>query len=97
MGDHDNVLVLGAHTDSIRFGPGINDDGSGVAALLEVALYLPNYNHTNAVRFGFWTAEEEGLLGSKHYVEHLSSNELMKVRAYLNFDMIGSGNGVIGV
>ena len=71
-GRADNVVMLGAHLDSVAAGPGINDNGSGVAALLEIANKLgssPKVN--NAVRFGFWGAEERGLLGSEYYVKNL--------------------------
>lgn len=93
-GDHGNVLALGAHTDSVEAGPGINDDGSGTIGILNVAIGLTNFTINNAVRFCFWSAEEYGLLGSTYYVSQLnkSSEELAKVRAYLNFDMIASPN-----
>ena len=93
-GDHNNVLALGAHTDSVEAGPGINDDGSGTIGILNVAIGLTNFTVTNAVRFCFWSAEEFGLLGSTYYVGQLnqSATELAKVRAYLNFDMIASPN-----
>ncbi|WP_228649685.1 M28 family peptidase, partial [Microtetraspora sp. AC03309] len=61
-GSTSDVVMVGAHLDSVPEGPGINDNGSGVAAVLETALQLgdsPQVN--NAVRFGFWGAEEEGL------------------------------------
>lgn len=93
-GDHNNVLALGAHTDSVEAGPGINDDGSGTIGILNVAIGLTNFTVTNAVRFCFWSAEEFGLLGSTYYVSQLNetAEELAKVRAYLNFDMIASPN-----
>jgi Zn-dependent M28 family amino/carboxypeptidase len=56
-GDHDNVIALGAHTDSVEKGPGINDNGSGTIGILNVAIALSNFTVTNAVRFGFWSAE----------------------------------------
>ena len=89
-GDHDNVLVVGAHSDSVKAGPGINDDGSGSIGILEVALNLPKYKINNAVRFGFWGAEEFGKLGSYYYVRQINQteSELAKMRAYLNFDMV---------
>lgn len=91
-GSLNTTLVLGAHTDSVAAGPGINDDGSGTIGILEVAKQLANYKVNNAVRFGFWSGEEEGLLGSTYYVENLSPANLSNVRAYLNFDMIASPN-----
>lgn len=96
-GNLNSTLMLGAHTDSVAAGPGINDDGSGTIAILEVAKALAKYKVNNAVRFGFWSGEEEGLLGSTYYVEHLSPAELANVRAYLNFDMIASPNYILGI
>jgi Zn-dependent M28 family amino/carboxypeptidase len=74
-------------------GPGINDNGSGVAAVLETALQLGNSPQvTNAVRFGFWGAEELGLLGSNNYVQSLNEDALKDIALYLNFDMLASPN-----
>jgi Zn-dependent M28 family amino/carboxypeptidase len=88
-----NVVMLGAHLDSVAEGPGINDNGSGVAAVLETALQLGNSPQVaNAVRFGFFGAEEEGLLGSTDYVQSLNQEELKDISLYLNFDMLGSPN-----
>jgi Zn-dependent M28 family amino/carboxypeptidase len=73
--------------------PGINDNGTGSAALLETALQLggsPKVN--NAVRFGWWSAEELGLVGSEHYVQSLDFEQQLNIALYLNFDMIGSPN-----
>lgn len=92
-GDASNVVMVGAHLDSVPEGPGINDNGSGVAAVLETALQLgssPEIN--NAVRFGFWGAEELGLLGSNNYVQSLDVDSLKNIALYLNFDMLGSPN-----
>ncbi|ABK70886.1 M28 family peptidase [Mycolicibacterium smegmatis] len=92
-GSTDNVVVVGAHLDSIAGGPGINDNGSGVSAILETALQLggsPAIN--NAVRFAFWGAEETGLEGSSQYIRKLSPEQLDELALYLNFDMLGSTN-----
>lgn len=100
-GRDDNVVMLGAHLDSIGDGPGINDNGSGTAGILETAVQLGTVNKlNNKVRFAFWGAEELGLLGSDHYVADLQENdpgELDDIATYLNFDMIGSPNYIIGV
>jgi Zn-dependent M28 family amino/carboxypeptidase len=102
-GDHNNVLMIGGHTDSVFAGPGINDDGSGTIGSLVVGLALAKYKLTNAVRLGFWGAEEFGKLGSFHYLKTLNgtlsgnSSEVTKLRAYLNFDMIASPNYVLGI
>ncbi len=88
-----NVVMVGAHLDSVPGGPGIDDNGSGVAAVLETALQLGNSPQvTNAVRFGFWGAEELGLLGSNNYVQSLNIDALKDIALYLNFDMLGSPN-----
>lgn len=96
-GDQNNVLILGAHADSVEDGPGIQDNGSGVSCLLEVALQLAKYNVTNAVRFAWWSAEEFGLAGSQYYINQSSASDLDKIRLYLNFDMIASPNFKLGV
>ena len=85
--------MAGAHLDSVAEGPGINDNGSGVAAVLETALQLGSSPQMqNAVRFGFWGAEELGLLGSNNYVESLDVDALKDIALYLNFDMLASPN-----
>ncbi len=92
-GSTTDVVMAGAHLDSVAEGPGINDNGSGVAAVLETALQLgssPEVN--NAVRFGFWGAEERGLVGSDKYLESLDLDGLKDIALYLNFDMVGSPN-----
>lgn len=93
QGDPDNVIVLGAHLDSVQAGAGINDDGSGTTALLEIIGSFKKYTGLkNKVRFIWWGAEESGLIGSLHYTQTLSEEERDKIRFYLNFDMIGSIN-----
>jgi Zn-dependent M28 family amino/carboxypeptidase len=92
-GRHDNIVMAGAHVDSVTAGPGINDDGSGTATLLETAIQLggaPRVN--NAVRFAFWSAEEFGLIGSNFYVNSLDFEDQLDIALYLNFDMIASPN-----
>jgi len=88
-----DVVMAGAHLDSVPEGPGINDNGSGVAAVLETARRLGGSPDVrNAVRFGFWGAEELGVLGSTNYVESLDPAQLEDIALYLNFDMLGSPN-----
>lgn len=92
-GRKDNVVVAGAHLDSVEEGPGINDNGSGSAGLLETALQLGGSPKVkNAVRFAWWSAEELGLLGAEDYVADLSFENRLDIAMYLNFDMIGSPN-----
>ena len=88
-----DVVMVGAHLDSVRKGPGINDNGSGVAAVLQTALQLGSAPPVhNAVRFAFWSGEEIGDAGSKHYVQSLDLDGLKDIALYLNFDMIASPN-----
>ncbi|HEX7305793.1 M28 family metallopeptidase [Lentzea sp.] len=93
-GDANNVVMLGGHLDSVTAGPGINDNGSGSASILEVALQMKatGFQPTKHVRFGWWGAEERGLVGSTFYVNSLSTTDKSKIKAYLNFDMTGSPN-----
>ncbi len=92
-GDPGRVVTAGAHLDSVPEGPGINDDGSGTAALLEIATKMGASPPVGqAVRFGWWGAEEEGLIGSTKYVEGLSEPDRRAIALYLNFDMVGSPN-----
>ena len=98
-GDPDNTVMLGAHLDSVPAGPGVNDNGSGSSALLEIAEGMAklakNKNKgslTNRVAFAFWGAEESGLIGSTYFVEQLSEAEKADILANLNFDMLASPN-----
>ena len=92
-----NVVMAGAHLDSVTAGPGINDDGSGSAALLETALQMSKVKPENTVRFAWWGAEEEGLIGSTAYVEGLSQAERDRIALYMNYDMVGSPNYIFMV
>jgi Zn-dependent M28 family amino/carboxypeptidase len=96
-GDDSNVVMAGAHLDSVQDGAGINDNGTGSAALLETAIQMQRVEPTNTVRFAWWGAEEEGLLGSEHYVANLTEEEAGNIALYLNFDMIGSPNYFYGI
>ena len=92
-GSTGEVVMLGAHLDSVLAGPGINDNGSGVATLLVLAerlAALPAPQRT--IRVAFWGAEEGGPFGSQAYVDALPPEERDRIGAYLNFDMLGSLN-----
>jgi len=95
-GRGDRVVVVGAHLDSVPEGPGINDNGSGSAAILETALQMAELGITprNKVRFAWWGAEESGLLGSEYYVSQLTARDVKNIALNLNFDMVGSPNFV---
>ncbi|MBT2390869.1 M28 family peptidase [Streptomyces sp. ISL-1] len=93
-GDANSVVMAGAHLDSVSSGAGINDNGSGSAGTLETALAVSRaqLKPVKHLRFGWWGAEELGLVGSKYYVNNLPAAERSKIAGYLNFDMIGSPN-----
>jgi Zn-dependent M28 family amino/carboxypeptidase len=88
------VLVVGAHLDSVLAGPGINDNATGVAALLEIARVVRDRFPELAVRFAFWGAEEAGLFGSRAYVSTARQSQIV---GYLNFDILGSRSGEYAV
>ncbi|MDW4500495.1 M28 family peptidase [Sulfitobacter sp. D35] len=103
-GDPDNVVMVGAHLDSVQAGPGIQDNGSGTAAILETAIQMAKADVRNKVRFAWWGAEESGLIGSTFYVNDLinkffdeGDETILKIALYLNFDMIGSPNYVFKI
>jgi len=90
------LVMVGAHLDSVPEGPGINDNGSGSAAVLEAALQVAKQLSAagSRVRFAFWGAEENGLVGSRHHVAALSDAERGQIALYINLDMVGSTNYV---
>ena len=96
VGETDQLLVVGAHLDSVTAGPGINDNGSGSALVLEMAIQAAAMERTwnNTLRFAWWGAEESGLVGSYFYVGELSDSAWERHLANLNFDMVASPNGL---
>lgn len=96
-GNPDEVVMTGAHLDSEPDTAGINDNGSGSAGILEVALQMRNVKTKNKLRFAWWGAEESNLVGSTFYVNNLTAEEQARIALYLNFDMIGSPNYTFGV
>ncbi|PLR77943.1 aminopeptidase [Bacillus sp. V3-13] len=84
------IIVLGAHHDSVAGAPGANDDASGTAMTLELARVLKFIPTDTEIRFITFGAEEEGLLGSRHYVNNLPDGELNRIIAIFNLDMVGS-------
>lgn len=98
-GDPEHTIIVGAHLDGVASGPGINDNGSGVAAVLETAVQLGRLGvqPTNRVRLAFWSGEEDGLHGSTHYVAELDEPGRRAIELYLNLDMVGSPNAVASV
>ena len=101
-GRDDAVIAVGAHLDSVIAGPGINDDGTGTVAVLSMAKAIVQHEirPANRLRFFWWGAEEEGLIGSRSYIRDLEADDpeaLAELRAYINLDMLGSPNFVVGV
>ncbi|MEI5584882.1 MULTISPECIES: M28 family peptidase [unclassified Agromyces] len=93
----DNVVMAGAHLDSVQAGAGINDNGSGSASLLELAQQISKLEPENTIRLAWWGAEESGLIGSEEYVAELSQEERDRIALYLNFDMVASPNYIFMV
>ena len=93
-GDPKHAVVVGAHLDSVEEGPGINDDGSGTSAQLEIAKQIArkDLEPRQQIRFAWWGGEEDGLIGSTYYAEHLNPREVAKIMVMLDFDMIASAN-----
>jgi Zn-dependent M28 family amino/carboxypeptidase len=92
-----SVIMLGAHLDSVS-NAGINDNGSGVASLLEIALQMKAMKPLNKIRFAFWGAEESGTKGSEYYVlNQIQKGRLNDIEIYLNFDMVGSPNHILDI
>jgi Zn-dependent M28 family amino/carboxypeptidase len=89
-----SLIIVGAHLDSVPEGPGINDNGSGSAAVLEAALRLAQgpTEARGGVRFAFWGAEERGLIGSRHHLGSLPEEARRHIALYINLDMVGSPN-----
>jgi len=93
-GRDDRVVVVGAHLDTEPVGPGSNDNGSGVATILEIAQQMATLGiePRNKVVFAFWSAEESGLLGAEFYVSQLGKRGIKNTALNLNFDMLASNN-----
>ena len=93
-GNPDNVIMLGAHLDSVLAGPGLNDNGSGSVALLELALMTKKLKPKNRVRYAWWAFEEVGLIGSADYLNNLTPAELDQIVLHIGPDMMGSPNAI---
>ncbi len=90
----DTAVIVGAHYDSVKMGPGINDNASGVAVLLallqDYAKQKVKPKHT--LYLAFWDSEEVGIAGSQAFVKSLSEKQLQGIQAYINVDMVGTKN-----
>ncbi|CAF0822339.1 unnamed protein product [Rotaria sp. Silwood1] len=106
VGDSNRTIVVGSHSDSVSTGPGLNDNGSGMAATLAIALNLvrllvhSNYatNMRSRIKFCWWGGEEAGLLGSTDFVRRAKiDGSLGLYSVNLNFDMLASPNFFFGI
>lgn len=95
----DTAIVVGAHYDSVKMGPGINDNGSGVALLLELIQHYAKHSKQpkHTLYIAFWDSEEEGIAGSNAFVKSLSADQLKGIQAYINVDMVGTKNPTIQI
>lgn len=87
-----DIILLGAHYDSVKMGPGINDNASGVALLLELMAQLSQQKikPKHSIHLAFWDSEEVGIAGSQAYVKKLTAEQLKAIKAYINVDMVGT-------
>jgi hypothetical protein len=85
--DPTNIFIICGHYDTVEAGPGADDDGSGVAAVLAAAEIMSKYEFGHTVRFVAFSGEEQGLIGSRHYAEDAYYNK-DSIVAVLNADMI---------
>lgn len=91
-GKTSEVVIAGGHHDTVYHGQGAIDDSSGVASVLEMARQMSSIvNETGTpertIKFCTWGGEEEGLWGSRAYVEEMQSSLRENLRLYINFDM----------
>ncbi|MUK87573.1 M20/M25/M40 family metallo-hydrolase [Ornithinibacillus sp. L9] len=92
MKNHDNgqQIIVGAHHDTVPWGPGANDDASGTGALLELARVFANTPTDTTIKFVAFGAEEYGLWGSRRYAEAMTEDEVERTVAMFQLDMVGS-------
>ncbi len=89
---NDDIILIGAHYDSVDEAPGASDNASGTAVVLELARMFKAVPTTKEIRFLFFGAEEEGLHGSEKYVSALTKDEIKRSAAMFNLDMVGSAD-----
>lgn len=84
-------IVTGGHYDSVPEGPGANDNASGTAVVLEMARTRAAKGSLDGVCYVLFGSEEIGLVGSANYVQSLNADQLSRLEAMLNFDMLAVG------
>ncbi|MCL2816529.1 MAG: M28 family peptidase, partial [Oscillospiraceae bacterium] len=90
LSDTGDILVLGAHYDTVARTPGANDNGSGTVAVLEIARLIADLPSDTEIRFALFDGEEMGLLGAYYYLMSLEEEELDRIVGMINFDMFAS-------
>jgi alkaline phosphatase isozyme conversion protein len=91
-GNSDRVIIAGGHFDTVNIGSGVDDNGSGVAVLLEAAKRLKDMETPYTIRFVFFDAEETGLEGSFFYVSKMTPQEIENTAAMINLDSLAAGD-----
>ncbi|WP_189224667.1 M28 family peptidase [Saccharothrix coeruleofusca] len=89
----DGVVMVTAHYDSVPGSPGANDDGSGTVLALELARVLRLLPTRKALRFALWGSEEQGLIGSRYYVNQLAEAEAARITGVFQNDMVATSHG----
>jgi aminopeptidase YwaD len=86
----DEVIVIGAHFDAVPRTPGADDNGTGTAALVELARVLKDQPLKRTVRLIFFNLEEAGLIGSRHYAAEFSQNPgTERLVGMISLEMLG--------
>lgn len=95
----DTAVIVGAHYDSVPMGPGINDNGSGVALLLELMHHYATSSQApkHTLYLAFWDSGQEGIGGSQDFARKLSPEQLNGIQAYINIDMVGTKHPTIQI
>ncbi|CAF1242153.1 unnamed protein product [Didymodactylos carnosus] len=108
-GDPTQTILIGGHSDSVPAGAGINDNGSGSAAIIVLATNIARLFHNSVdqvykyrVRFCWWGAEEVGLRGAEYHRDMARNTETVGERisdylVNLNYDMLASPNYMFGI
>lgn len=88
--DSGQILIVGAHHDTVPGSPGANDDASGTGVMLELARVMANAPTDTEIRFVAFGAEEIGLVGSRYYANNMTQDEVDRTVGMFQLDMVGS-------
>jgi hypothetical protein len=90
----DQYLIIDGHYDT-KTGPGVNDNGTGIAIILEIARLLKDIPTKYSIKFINFSAEEYGMVGSYHYVDNVVIPQNMNIRLVYNIDEVGGVAGMV--